>query len=129
MRRLPTHERLPLQMESTERCPLPSPLTPAQALSLVTEALSELVQLVPVLTAILTDVRSEAPQKAPTEHSEASDDRALSAAEAAAMIGVSPQWLYRHTRTLPFVRKLSRKKTVYSEAGIRRWLAMRRTAA
>ena len=36
---------------------------------------------------------------------EAEEDRALSAAQAAAMIGVSPQWLYRHTRTLPFTRK------------------------
>ena len=60
---------------------------------------------------------------------EAEEDRALSAAQAAAMIGVSRQWLYRHTRTLPFTRKLSRKKTVYSEAGIRRWPAMRRPAA
>lgn len=106
-----------------------NPPTPAQALSLVTEALSELLQLVPVLTAMLTEVRSEGPQKPSAAPPEVEDDRALSAAQAAAMIGVSPQWLYRHTRTLPFTRKLSRKKTVYSEAGIRRWLAMRRPAA
>jgi hypothetical protein len=92
-----------------------NPPTPAQPLSLVTQALSELVQLVPVLTTMLTAVRSEDPKKTPAERPDA-DDRALSAAQAGAMIGVSPQWLYRHTRTLPFTRKLSRKKTVYSEA-------------
>ena len=103
--------------------------TPAQALSLVTEALSELVQLVPVFAAMLAEVRPPAPEKSTAEQHEETADRALGATQAAAILGVSPQWLYRHTRTLPFARKLSRKKTVYSEAGIRRWLEMRRPAA
>ena len=103
--------------------------SPAQALSLVTEALSELVRLVPVFAAMLAEARPPAPQKSAAEQLEETADRVLGATEAAAILGVSPQWLYRHTRTLPFARKLSRKKTVYSEAGMRRWLAMRRPAA
>lgn len=103
--------------------------TPAQALSLVAAAVSELLQLVPVLTAMLTDSRSRTAEEHTSEQPQLEPDRSLSAVDAAAMLGVTTQWLYRHTRTLPFARKLSRKKTVYSEGGIRRWLAMRRPAA
>lgn len=106
----------------------PSLPTPAQALSLVAQAVSELVQLLPVFAALLAATRAEEEQA--RQGLPVTDfDRGLNAAEAAAQIGVSPQWLYRHARRLPFARKLSRKKTVYSEAGIRRWLATRRPAA
>jgi hypothetical protein len=47
--------------------------------------------------------------------------------EAAAMLRVSPRWLYRHAKNLPFSRKLSRKVLRFSRAGIARWLATRRT--
>jgi hypothetical protein len=50
----------------------------------------------------------------------------LTAGEAAAMLRVSPRWLYRHARDLPFARKLSRKVLRFSRAGIARWLAGRR---
>ena len=105
-----------------------NPPTPAQALSLVAQAVSELLQLFPVFAALLSQVQP-GQQDVRQAQSATESDRALNAAEAAAMLGVSPQWLYRHARLLPFARKLSRKKTVYSEAGIRRWLAMRRPAA
>src|SRR5688572_1363564 len=49
-------------------------------------------------------------------------DRLLPVEEAATILGVTPKWLYRH-KTLPFVRKLSRKALRVSEAGLRRWLA------
>jgi excisionase family DNA binding protein len=51
----------------------------------------------------------------------------LTVDEAAAMLRVSPRWLYRHARTLPFARKLSRKVLRFSRAGIERWLASRKT--
>ena len=47
--------------------------------------------------------------------------------EAAAMLRVSPRWLYRHAKALPFCRKLSRKVLRFSRSGIGRWLASRRT--
>ena len=46
--------------------------------------------------------------------------------EAAALLRVSPRWLYRHAKHLPFARKLSRKVLRFSRAGITRWLATRR---
>ena len=55
----------------------------------------------------------------------AEPDRLLSVEEAAAILNVTPQWLYRHPR-LPFVRKLSRKAFRVSETGLRRWLAARK---
>ena len=49
-------------------------------------------------------------------------DRPLTATEAAALMNVTPRWLYRHAAKLPFTRRLSRKNLRFSEAGIRRWL-------
>jgi excisionase family DNA binding protein len=46
--------------------------------------------------------------------------------EAATLLGVSRRWLYRHGKTLPFTRPISRKVVRFSRAGIQRWLATRR---
>jgi predicted DNA-binding transcriptional regulator AlpA len=56
------------------------------------------------------------------------NDRLLSVDEAAEILKVTPQWLYRHARRLPFARRLSRKALRFSEAGLRRWAASRRVA-
>lgn len=50
----------------------------------------------------------------------------LTVAEAASSLRVSPRWLYRHAKTLPFSRKLSRKALRFSRTGIARWLATKR---
>jgi hypothetical protein len=50
----------------------------------------------------------------------------LTVAEAAALLRVSPRWLYRHAKNLPFTRKLSRKVLRFSHSGIVRWLATKR---
>jgi predicted DNA-binding transcriptional regulator AlpA len=55
-----------------------------------------------------------------------SADDLLTVAEAATLLRVSPRWLYRHARTLPFARKLSRKVLRFSRAGVARWLATKR---
>lgn len=52
-------------------------------------------------------------------------DRLLNPAEAAALLKVTTRWLYRHHRTLPFTKKLSRRVLRFDEAGLRRWLAHR----
>jgi predicted DNA-binding transcriptional regulator AlpA len=54
------------------------------------------------------------------------DDRLLTAAEAGALLRVTPRWLYRRAGRLPFARRLSRKAVRFSEAGIRRWMAAKR---
>jgi predicted DNA-binding transcriptional regulator AlpA len=55
-----------------------------------------------------------------------SGDDLLTVIEAASALRVSPRWLYRHGKTLPFARKLSRKVLRFSRAGITRWLITKR---
>jgi len=55
------------------------------------------------------------------------DDRLLTAEEGAPILGVAPRWLYRHAGKLPFTRRLSRKVLRFSEVGLRRYAATRRT--
>jgi predicted DNA-binding transcriptional regulator AlpA len=50
----------------------------------------------------------------------------LTPEQAAAIIGVDIKWLYRHSKQLPFTRRLSRKKIRFNESGLRRWLAARK---
>lgn len=50
------------------------------------------------------------------------DDRLLTVDEAAEQLRVKPEWLYRHSRELPFTRKLSRRQLRFSERGLRRWV-------
>jgi hypothetical protein len=59
---------------------------------------------------------------------EAEGDCLLSVEEAARILNVTAQWLYRHAHHLPFARRLSRKALRFSEAGLRRWAASRRVA-
>ena len=55
------------------------------------------------------------------------EDRWLTVEEAGKIAGLNPRWFYRQ-ESLPFARKISRKITRYSEAGLRRWLSTRRTS-
>jgi hypothetical protein len=49
------------------------------------------------------------------------EDRTLDADQIAAELGQSRRWVFRNARKLPFVRRISRKSLVGSEAGLRRW--------
>jgi predicted DNA-binding transcriptional regulator AlpA len=51
-------------------------------------------------------------------------DRRLNAKEAAAKLGTSTDWVYRRSRSLPFVIRLGRK-VVFSEAGIEKYIRQR----
>ena len=57
------------------------------------------------------------------EHS-ADGDRLLSAKEAAAKLGTSQDWLYRHSKHLPFVLRIGRK-VLFSEVGIEKFIRQR----
>ena len=48
--------------------------------------------------------------------------RLLNPEEAAALLGVSVRWLYRHAAKFTFTRKLSRKVLRFHEAGLRRYM-------
>jgi hypothetical protein len=54
-----------------------------------------------------------------------SQDRLLTPAEAAALMGVKVRWLYQHHRSLPFTRKLSPRTLRFHEPGLYRWVAHR----
>jgi predicted DNA-binding transcriptional regulator AlpA len=67
--------------------------------------------------------RSQAqPAITPTQ---AGPERLLTPTEAAARLGTTVQWMYRHAGSLPFTRRLSRKVLRFSEAGLQRWQASR----
>jgi predicted DNA-binding transcriptional regulator AlpA len=68
--------------------------------------------------------RPSAPVHREAERS--SEDRMLDVEEAAGMLGVTPRWLYRHGKQLPFTRPISPKIVRYSRIGIQKWLATRR---
>ena len=53
-------------------------------------------------------------------------DPLLTAHEAAQMLSVSPDWLYRNARKLPFSRKLGPKILRLSQQGIEKWIATRK---
>ncbi len=53
-------------------------------------------------------------------------DKLLDAQEAARLLCVTTDWLYRNARKLPFSRKLGRKMLRFSSQGIQRYLATRK---
>lgn len=55
------------------------------------------------------------------------EDRLLTAVDVAHALGVTVRWVQRRARRLPFARKLSEHAIRYSEAGLRRWMAHRRS--
>jgi predicted DNA-binding transcriptional regulator AlpA len=55
-----------------------------------------------------------------------SEDKLLTAKEAAEMLAVSADWLYRNARKLPFTRKLAPKVLRFSLQGINKHLSTRK---
>ena len=53
-------------------------------------------------------------------------DQMLDAKEAALMLSMSEDWLYRNAKKLPFTRKLGPKMLRFSQQGILKWLATRK---
>jgi len=53
-------------------------------------------------------------------------DHLLDAEQAAEILSVSPDWLYRHGSRLPFTRKLGPKMLRFSYQGIQKYLATRK---
>ena len=55
-------------------------------------------------------------------------DKLLDAEKAAEILSVSPDWLYRHGRQLPFTRKLAPRVLRFSYQGIQKYLATRKNS-
>ncbi len=69
-------------------------------------------------------VRLTAP--APGSPSAAEHDETVDVDDAARLLGMSPGWLYRNARRLPFTRRVGPRALRFSVAGIRRYLTNRR---
>lgn len=80
--------------------------------------------LAEALASILRPIVKEAVQEAINGHRE--EDRLLDAEEASRALRVSPDWLYRHAKKLPFTRKLGAKMLRFSYQGIQKYLATRK---
>jgi predicted DNA-binding transcriptional regulator AlpA len=90
----------------------------------VPSLLAEIARLQASLVARLERAPIETAEPVPVQALES--ERLLAPPEAAALLGVTVSWLYRHARRLPFARRLSRKALRFSEPGLRRWLATRK---
>jgi hypothetical protein len=55
------------------------------------------------------------------------DEELLTAEQAATILSVSPDWMYRHAPGLPFTKRLSRKALRFSKRGLLRWRELRRS--
>jgi predicted DNA-binding transcriptional regulator AlpA len=93
-------------------------------LSAVPSLMAQAAALQVALAARLAVVSSLSDERVGTHPPNA--ERLLGPPEAAALLGVTVTWLYRHAGQLPFTRRLSRKALRFSEAGLRRWLAARK---
>jgi predicted DNA-binding transcriptional regulator AlpA len=56
-------------------------------------------------------------------------DRLMTAEEVATALGVTPRWVQRRARRLPFARRISDHAIRYSESGLRRWMSNRKLSA
>ncbi len=99
---------------------------PSRAAQVTREEAGALLAKLGTLQAALLTVMSRPSVAVHREAERPSEGRMLDVDEAAALLGVSRRWLYRHSKTLPFTRPISRKIVRYSETGIRKWLATRR---
>ena len=61
-------------------------------------------------------------QQASNGNGHHNEDYSLGVADAAKMLKVSRDWLYKHYKTLPFARKLGSKMLIFSHQGIQVYL-------
>jgi predicted DNA-binding transcriptional regulator AlpA len=80
--------------------------------------------LVTLTVAQLREIVRDEIQAARAPHQD--PDRLLDAVEAAKMLSMSEDWLYRHAKKLPFTRKLGPKTLRFSYQGIVKWMATRK---
>lgn len=78
-------------------------------------------QIPAVIAALAARLLEPAPMVVvPTESDE---DRLINTAEAAAILGHSTKWIYRHVADLPFARRIGPRDFRFSLHGLRKWQA------
>ena len=101
----------------TDKFNLPDPAVVPQ--EFILPMLAQLAALQSALAARLMLVQEESHKRAqmPT----LDEGQLLTAKQAAAVLNVSEDWMYRHASGLPLARRLSRKALRFSKAGLLRW--------
>jgi hypothetical protein len=84
------------------------------------ELLARVAGLQPVLLARALAPQGDSQPEAPA------GDRLMTPEESARLLSVTPEWLYRRSKSHPYARHLSRKCLRFSEAGLRKWQAAKR---
>ena len=96
---------------------LPDPMDiPPESIALV---ITRLASLQTALAARLL----VAPVKASLRDSADGEDELLTITDAAQLLNVSEDWIYRRANRLPFTRRLSRKALRFSKIGLLKWRA------
>ena len=99
---------------------------PARVIDVPVSAVPPLMAQVAALqVALAARLAGPSPPPAESPSGPPGNERLLTPPEAAALLGVTVTWLYRHAGRLPFTRRLSRKALRFNETGLRRWLAAR----
>jgi hypothetical protein len=95
---------------------LPDPMEiPAERIAAVITRLSSLQT---ALAARLIQIPIDLSRRDPPPESE---DVLLTTADAAKLLNVSEDWIYRRANRLPFARRLSRKALRFSKVGLMKW--------
>jgi predicted DNA-binding transcriptional regulator AlpA len=84
----------------------------------------ETLDFLECISQILKPIVRQAVEEALTQKT--AEDRLLDAEEAAGILAVSNDWLYRHAKKLPFSKKLGPKMLRFSYQGIQKYLANRK---
>ena len=108
------------QTMKVEEILLPDPMEiPAESIAPVITRLSSLQT---ALAARLIQMPTSSSRQDCTPERE---DELLTAADAAKLLNVSEDWIYRRAGRLPFVRRLSKRTLRISKAGLMKWHAAR----
>jgi predicted DNA-binding transcriptional regulator AlpA len=81
--------------------------------------------LAQALAEILKPIVKEAVQEALASNCRGEEEKYLTAEDAATLLSVTPDWLYRNSKKLPFSRRLGPKALRFSFTGIQKYLASR----
>jgi predicted DNA-binding transcriptional regulator AlpA len=108
-------------LKNLEEIALPDPaMVPTEHIPPILTQLAAL-QMALAAKLISDGGNGQAPIQTPQEQEEL-----LTPDEAAALLSVSVDWMYRHASGLPFSKRLSRKALRFSKSGLLKWRAGRR---
>jgi excisionase family DNA binding protein len=81
-------------------------------------------ELARALAMVLAAHARQARTERPPDVVAAADDL-LTVKQAALLLGVAPTWLYRHSKQLPFARKLGHRTLRFHRGALLRWMGTR----